>query len=172
MKKNTLVLLLLFCLGSCCTKEDTCLCPTLDMELRFECYTDKEVGNFEIIRYDSTTFNIVSNENMNLKKNSNATAFYNISLENDTKYIIEIVNKPLGISRVFSRIKYWVYDFPFECSDCKTRFRYKSCNRVEGMNYLVNGKPIDKKKNGEPTLFETTNLKNCFPGYRPQQTNP
>lgn len=169
MKKYILIVLILALIGSCCTKEDNCKCPPLTMSFTFDCFTEKELANFEIIKYDSTSGKQISTEKMIINHDDRFGNSYEINLETDTKYKIAFLNRPLGISRLFYNFRYSVDDSPLRCYDCKSKTRFKTCNKVAYVSCLVNGIPIDKKSTrriDDSTYFQGVNIKNCPPFYR------
>lgn len=167
MKKYLLFLGVVWMISSCCSKQEDCKCPLLVLNFVFECFSEKELSDFRIIKYDSTTGTLVSSENLNFIRTS-GTAQHNINLETDTKYDIEFVNKPLGIYRRFSKFNFAIVDNPLRCYDCKTKIRYKTCRQSGSINFLVNGRPIytvGNLRSEESTYFKGFNEKNCNAGY-------
>ena len=162
--KNFFLIIIIALIGSCCSKQEDCKCRMLIMNLAFECYSEKELSDFQIIKYDSSTGSKISSTKIDFIRPSSGGAQYNINLETDTKYDIEFVNRPLGISRRFSEFTFAIADYPQQCADCKTKIRYKTCHETRYINFLVNGKPPIKKTNrsDDPTMFYGLNQENCL----------
>lgn len=161
MKKLLLFSCIVVMLDSCCSKQETCKCSPLIMNFMFDCYTEKELSDFQIIKYDSATGKLISSEKIHFIRPKFGGAQYNINLDTDAKYDIEFANKPLGISRRFTDFKFFMEDAPKPCYDCKTKMRYKTCKEMSRITFLVNEQPV----NSGDTNFESIYKNNCRPGY-------
>lgn len=164
MKKYLLLLCIVWLISSCCSKLDDCKCPVLDLDFIFECFTEKELADFRIIKYDSATGKQVSIESIDFIRPRSGGAQYNINVDSDTKYDIKFENKHLAISRRFSDFKFSIVDDPKPCDDCKTKVRYKTCKRLGSINFMVNGKPAKDFRSSEgidPSIFQGFNIKDC-----------
>ncbi len=168
MKKYLFLLSIVWLISSCCSKQDECECRPVVLNFRFECFTEKELADFRIIKYDSATSKQVSMESIDFIRPRSGDPQYNINIETDTKYDITFVNSPLGISRFFSDFQYSIVDDPVQCYDCATKMRYKTCTRLGYINFMVNGRSAKDFRTIEgidPTIFQGFNIKNCSDSY-------